>query len=228
MKCVKIAVAVLLVLSLTVFGSHAEEQISNVYHAHSNSGMKIALTFDDGPHPRLTPKILDILKKYNVRATFFIVGKNAELYPHLVERILAEGHEIGNHTYSHGKVSSSNFGQMKREIEACESAIYEIADYKTKLLRPPEGFLDNKIRDISKQMDYNIILWNIDTLDWAHKSPAEICQNVSDNISQGSIILMHDYIGYHSPTPEALALFIPILLERGYQFAVVSNLIGSK
>ena len=117
---------------------------------------------------------------------------------------------------------------MKREIEACESAIYEIADYKTKLLRPPEGFLDNKVKDISKQMDYNIILWNIDTMDWAHKSPTEICQNISENISQGSIILMHDYIGYHSPTPEALALFIPILLDRGYQFAVVSDLIGSK
>ncbi len=228
MKWIKQSIAILLAFSLFSFYACSEEEFSNVYHAHSNSGMKIALTFDDGPHPRLTPKILDILKKYQVHATFFIVGQNAELYPYLVERILAEGHEIGNHTYSHGKVAGSSFGQMKKEFEACESAIYEIADYKTKLLRPPEGFLDSKIKSISRQMDYNIILWNIDTMDWAHRSPEDICQNVSDNISQGSIILMHDYIGYHSPTPEALALFIPVLLERGYQFAVVSDLIGSK
>jgi peptidoglycan/xylan/chitin deacetylase (PgdA/CDA1 family) len=221
-------IAVLLVCSLLTFSVRSEERISNVYHAHSNSGMKIALTFDDGPHPRLTPKILDILKRYHIHATFFIIGKNAELYPHLVERILSEGHEIGNHTYSHNKVVGCDFGQIKREVEHCESVIYEIADYKTKLIRPPEGFLDDNVKAIAQQMDYNIILWNIDTLDWAHKSPADICQNISKNISQGSIILMHDYIGYHSPTPEALALFIPVLLERGYQFSVVSDLIGSK
>ncbi len=227
MKCVFRFLSVILIFSLGLFFVSGENHISNVYHAHENSCMKIALTFDDGPHPRLTPKILEVLKKYNVKATFFLVGENVELYPNMVEQILADGHEIGNHTYTHGKVSERGFFEMKKEFEACESAIYEIADYKTKLLRPPEGYLDSKIKAISKEMDYNIILWNIDTKDWAHESPEEICKNVTDHISPGSIILMHDYISFNSPTPEALELFIPVLLERGYQFAVVSDLIGS-
>ncbi len=220
-------IAFLMILSLCLFRVSGEEHISNVYHAHENAGMKIALTFDDGPHPRLTPEILKILKKYNVPATFFLVGENVKNYPETVEKILADGHELGNHTYTHGRVSEYGFFEMKREFEACESAIYEISEYKTKLLRPPEGHLDGKIKAISKEMDYNIILWNIDTKDWAHTSPEAICKNVAEHISGGSIILMHDYISYNSPTPKALELFIPILLEKGYQFVVVSDLIGS-
>lgn len=215
------------VLFLCAFLVSGKEHASNVYHAHENSGMKIALTFDDGPHPYLTPKILDILKKYKVHATFFLVGENVKNYPNLAERILKEGHEIGNHTYTHGRVSERSFFEMRKEIELCESSIYEQTDYKTKIFRPPEGFLDDKIRALSKEMDYSVILWNIDTKDWAHESPAAICRNITDHISPGSIILMHDYISFDSPTPEALELFLPILLERGYQFSVVSDLIGS-
>ena len=220
-------ILLLLIMALGLFGASGEESISNVYHAHENAGMKIALTFDDGPHPRLTPEILAVLKKYDVPATFFLVGENVKNYPEAVEKILADGHELGNHTYTHGRVSEYGFFEMKREFEACESAIYEVAEYKTKLLRPPEGYLDGKIKAISKQLDYNIILWNIDTKDWAHTSPEIICKNVVDNISGGSIILMHDYISYNSPTPKALELFIPVLLAKGYQFVVVSDLIGS-
>ena len=216
-----------LFLFLCAFLVSGKESASNVYHAHENSGMKIALTFDDGPHPYLTPKILDVLKKYKVHATFFLVGENVKNYPDLAERILKEGHEIGNHTYTHGRVSERSFFEMRKEIELCESAIYEQTDYKTKIFRPPEGFLDDKIRAISKEMDYSVILWNIDTKDWAHATPQAICQNITEHISPGSIILMHDYISFDSPTPEALELFLPILLERGYQFSVVSDLIGS-
>ena len=216
-----------LFLFLFAFLISGKESASNVYHAHENSGMKIALTFDDGPHPYLTPKILDVLKKYKVHATFFLVGENVKNYPDLAERILKEGHEIGNHTYTHGRVSERSFFEMRKEIELCESAIYEQTDYKTKIFRPPEGFLDDKIRAISKEMDYSVILWNIDTKDWAHATPQAICQNITEHISPGSIILMHDYISFDSPTPEALELFLPILLERGYQFSVVSDLIGS-
>jgi len=227
MKWLPRGIALGLILILGLFWASGEDHISNVYHAHENAGMKIALTFDDGPHPRLTPEILSILKKYNVHATFFLVGENVRNYPELVGQILADGHEIGNHTDTHGKVSEYSFFEMKKEFETCESAIYEVADYKTKLLRPPEGYLDNKIKAISKELDYNIILWNVDTRDWAHESPERICQNITDHVSGGSIILMHDYISYNSPTPKALELFLPVLLEKGYQFAVVSDLIGS-
>ena len=212
---------------LGMFLVSGKEVSDNVYHAHENSDMKIALTFDDGPHPRLTPAILDILKKYNVRATFFLVGENVDNYQELAQRILKEGHEIGNHTYTHDKVSGLGKFQIKREIERCEAAIYEQTDYKTKLFRPPQGFLDDKVQSVSEEMDYRVILWDVDTEDWAHVSPKEICQNVCKHVSAGSIILMHDYVSYNSPTPEALELFLPILLAQGYQFTVVSDLIGS-
>lgn len=227
MKWLLRGIVFVFILALTLFGTAGEEPISNVYHAHENAGMKIALTFDDGPHPRLTPEILSILKKYDVRATFFLVGENVRNYPELVGQILADGHEIGNHTDTHGKVSELSFFEMKKEFEICESSIYEIAEYKTKLLRPPEGYLDSKIKAISKELDYNVILWNVDTRDWAHESPERICQNITDHVSGGSIILMHDYISYNSPTPKALELFLPILLEKGYKPVVVSDLIGS-
>ena len=205
----------------TATPTFAAGESANVYHQHENKEMKISLTFDDGPHPILTPKILDILKKYQVKATFFLVGENVVNYPNVVERILLEGHELGNHTYTHDKIDLS-------EIEACEKAIYELTDYKTKLFRPPEGFVNQSIKNASSNLGYDIILWNIDTRDWAHTPPEQICTKVIDSITAGSIILMHDYIGYCSPTPEALEKFIPLVLELGYQFVPISELIGTQ
>jgi len=198
----------------------AEAGSANVYHQHQNLEKKIALTFDDGPHPILTPRILSILEKYQIKATFFIVGENAKNYPLVVEQILNQGHEIGNHTYTHDNIS-------KQEIEACEKIIYELTDYRTKLFRPPEGAINQTVRYISADLDYDIILWDIDTRDWDHTSPLQISKNVMEKIRSGSIILMHDYISYNSPTPEALETIIPALLEQGYQFVIISELIGT-
>ena len=199
-----------------------------IHRKHENSEMKIALTFDDGPHPRYTPKILEILKKYDIKATFFTVGINAYYYPETYKSVLDSGHEIGNHTYTHPKVSKIEKGRLRREIEDCEDILYELAEYKTKLFRPPEGMIDSDILDLISDLDYSIILWDIDTRDWAH-TPAEIiADNVINNISSGDIILMHDYIGVNSPTCDALELFIPELLKKGYKFVVISELIGTE
>ena len=210
----------LLAVWLPIASVLATEGIANVYHCHDNREMKIALTFDDGPHPSLTPKILNILSKYQIKATFFVVGENVINYPDVVLRIVKEGHELGNHTYSHDAINQT-------EIEQCEKAIYELADCRTKLFRPPQGFVSQSVKKVSAALGYDIILWDIDTRDWDHATPKKIRDNVTNNIRPGSIILMHDYIGYHSPTPEALEYIIPILLEKGYQFVVVSELIGT-
>ena len=215
-------ICVLLCLMLSVHS--AEEE--NVYRCHGNSSMKIALTFDDGPHPRYTPEILDVLKKYDVKATFFLIGENIALYPDLVKRILAEGHEIGNHTFTHRGIGEYTEHQLGREMEHCEKVIYEVVEYRPKLFRPPGGRLDQKVRRLAEAFDYKVILWNIDTRDWAHESPESIKENVIENIEAGSIILMHDYIGTNSPTPKALELFLPRLLEEGYHFTVISELLG--
>ena len=198
----------------------------DIYRKNENDYMKIALTFDDGPHPRYTPQILNILDKYGIKATFFTIGINAEYYPHVVEEIIKRGHEIGNHTYSHPHVSCLNSENLKREVERCESVIFGLTDYKTKLFRPPEGMIDADVIQVLKELDYKVILWDIDTLDWANTPSEKIAKNVIDNICAGDIILMHDYVSYNSPTPDALEMFIPELLKRGFRFVVVSELIG--
>ena len=206
----------------------AEYDHSDVYRKNENQYKKIALTFDDGPHPRLTPKILEILDKYKVKATFFTVGLNVHYYPETFEEIVAHGHEIGNHTYTHPHVSRIDTSALKDEIVRCEEEIYEHGEYKTKLFRPPEGMIDNGVTSLLKELDYKVILWDIDTRDWDHTPAKTIADMIVKKVSSGDIILMHDYISYNSPTPEALEIFLPILIEKGYQFVTVSELIGLK
>ena len=198
----------------------------DIYYKKENSYMKIALTFDDGPHPRYTAQILDVLDQYNIKATFFVVGVNAHYYSDTLESVIKRGHEIGNHTYTHPHVSCLNTSTLTQEVERCESTIYGITDYKTKLFRPPEGMIDADVRTVLRNLDYKVILWDIDTRDWAHESPENICENVVSSITSGDIILMHDYVSHNSPTVEAIKLFIPILIEKGYKFVVISELIG--
>ena len=224
---ISIVVAARLLLVSVFCETYSGSEYTKVYRSHENSSMKIALTFDDGPHPVLTPKILAVLEKYGINATFFTVGKNADCYPETLELIIKNGNEIGNHTHTHRVIKSASKHTVKREIEMCENAIYSHIDCRPKLFRPPEGSFGKNLIDASDELGYQIVLWNIDTRDWAHTPPEVISKNVVDNISSGSIILMHDYIGHNSPTVEALELFIPKLLQMGYKFVVVSELLGS-
>ena len=199
----------------------------NEFYYKRNSDKKIALTFDDGPHPRYTQKIIDILDKYNAKATFFIIGENIEYYGDVLLKIIENGHEIGNHTFSHENIKNKTEDEIIAEIEACNSAIYDKCGLKTKLFRPPGGIMaDICISKTDILSDYDIIYWSIDTLDWAHESPQKISENVIKNIKSGDIILMHDYIGQNSPTPEALEIMLPKLIAEGYEFITVSELIG--
>ncbi len=198
-----------------------------IIYSKKNSAKKIALTFDDGPHPVYTEIILDILEEYSIPATFFVVGENADLYPEIILDIVNEGHEIGNHTYYHNHLSQMKTYQIKKEIQMCENAIYEICEYKTKLFRPPEGILPDVICKYAAKEDYTVILWSIDTRDWAHTPVSRMVDKVEKEIASGEIILMHDYV-INSKTPDALRIIIPYLIEEGYKFVTVSELIGSE
>ena len=187
--------------------------------------MKIALTFDDGPHYKYTAEILDILEEYDVRATFFVIGSNAVKQPSLIERELAEGHEVENHTYGHVYLKKLCDDDIKSQVMDNESTIAGIADYTTRLIRPPGGIYDERLPKIASEMGYKIVLWSVDTCDWEHKPSKRIAENVLDNVKAGDIILMHDFIGRNSPTPEALKIMLPELIERGYKFVTVSELI---
>ncbi len=196
-----------------------------IYHGRRNDRMEIALSFDDGPHPRYTPMILDILAEYGIHATFFMVGENVGYYPAAAEAVVAAGHEIGNHTFTHRGFNRMNEHDMLAEIAACEDAIYSVSEQKPHFIRPPEGSLNDTMRRVIGSLDYRIVLWDIDTRDWAHTPPDAICAHILDTVQAGDIILMHDFIGHDSPTPEALRLVIPALLARGYRFVTVGELV---
>ena len=199
-----------------------------LYSWHPNESKKIAITFDDGPHPVYTPEILSILAEYGVRATFFVVGENAEWYPELVRRELAAGHEIGNHTYSHANLRKSGYDTVLTEILDMENAVYENAEYRCHLLRPPGGLYGDPVCHAAEMLDSHVILWSIDTRDWAHTPRKTIVDMVLDQVKSGDIILFHDYIGGgDSPTPDAIRQIIPALLARGYRFVTVSELLAS-
>lgn len=184
----------------------------------------VCLTFDDGPHPEYTEKILDILKKYEIKATFFVVGENAEKYPEIVKREKQEGHEIGNHTKTHVDVCKTTAEKVEKEILQTHDIINGLCDYEIKLIRPPGGALSQRLKNTADMMDYKIILWNVDTRDWAHSSVDSIYLNVEKNCKNGSIILFHDYISGKSPTVDALEKVIPFLKKEGYEFLTVSEL----
>lgn len=187
---------------------------------------RIALTFDDGPHGTFTPQILDILAQNNVKATFFVVGENAAAHPEILERTLAEGHEIGNHTYAHEYLKGKPRGTQCREIDLCDYEIFDHSEYCSHLLRPPGGLYDENVKDLCAEKGYSIIIWSVDTRDWTGASAADIEKCVLDGLEDGAIVLMHDFNRPDSHTVEALRDLIPEIRRLGYDFVTVSELIG--
>ncbi len=198
----------------------------HVYCKSDDQTKKIALTFDDGPHPRYTEKILDILSEYNITATFFIIGVNAQNYPDSLMKIANSGCEIGNHTYSHKNAGNMSAEELKDEVQRCEDLLFEMTGKRPSLFRPPQGYLSAYTLDVTSSMNYNVILWSIDTLDWSLNPSSKIYTTVMKNLKGGDIILMHDYVSGGNTTCDALKLLIPKLLNEGYEFVTVSNLLG--
>lgn len=207
--------------------------LTNLYRAPGAAGAGstiydekyIALTFDDGPHKKYTAQILDILAEYGIKATFFIVGRNCEKYPELVAREIDEGHEVGNHTYSHPDIDKLNEGEFVREVLGTEEILHELRSYKLKLFRPPAGEYNIAIDRIIARLNYTAVLWNVDTHDWKCPPASLISKEVLKKIKPGYIILMHDYVVGNSGTPAALKEILPKLIEQGYRFVTVSELI---
>ena len=197
----------------------------NVYSQVSTDEKAVALTFDDGPHPTYTAEILDILKEHGIKATFFVIGENIERSKDVLMRCADEGHEIGNHTYSHAAANNCTARALKEEIEKTDRIIYELIGKKTELFRPPTGICNNRSVSLSTELGLKTIVWNVDTRDWAHTSTDKIIKNVLENVKSGSIILFHDYISAPSPTPAALRVIIPALTAKGYTFLTVSELL---
>ena len=197
-----------------------------VYRSVPTEKKQIALTFDDGPHPTLTPRILEILERYGISATFFMVGQNVLNYPEAARAVIGAGHEVGNHTFSHPHIANLGEKAIFDEIGKCEDALEELCEYRPHLLRTPQGALTPSLERCLIDDDYILVLWSLDTRDWENKSTAHVVRTVLDSVQAGDIILMHDFIGHNSKTPEALEKIIPVLLSEGYEFVTVSALLG--
>ena len=219
-----IAIVLAFVLCPTLY---AQKQLDVYYHVATTEKV-IALTFDDGPHPRFTDEILNILKEENVRATFFAIGSNVEAYPDVMRRVIAANHEIGNHTYGHPLIQTVTDFQLEEEIEKTDAILRDIGYQGNGLFRPPQGKCSNGMPALLERTNKTAILWNIDTRDWAHRPSEEIVREIENQVCGGDIILFHDYVSGESTTIPALKKLIPLLKERGYQFVTVSELLSLK
>ncbi|MEK3684774.1 polysaccharide deacetylase family protein [Paenibacillus sp. FSL R10-2736] len=187
----------------------------------------IALTFDDVPDPRFTPQLLDVLHKYNVKATFFVVGSRAEKHPGLVARIIREGHAIGNHSYNHPEFGKLGMNEFRTQIIRTENIIQALAGYKPRLIRPPYGDISEQQLKWARAHGYKLVNWNVDSLDWRGLSKTQVRNNILSRAGKGAIILQHGGGGRGSNlqgTIQALPEVISIMRKRGYSFVTVPQM----
>jgi len=199
---------------------------------HRDSNM-VAITFDDGPSPEFTPAILDILKQYNVPATFFMVGSHVEKYPDIARRIVEEGHAVGNHTYSHRNLPTLSTKALQEEIIKATAAIVEVTGEYPAYVRPPRGMYDGRFRRLANLLGQEIILWTVSSRDWRFGvTPNAVIKNVTSRVKGGDIILFHDSGalirnegGDRRATVAALPAVIEALQAKGLRIVTLAELL---
>lgn len=190
------------------------------------SGNYIAITFDDGPHPQNTPRLLDMLRARNIKATFYVIGRSVEVHPQVVRRTVAEGHEIGNHSQTHRLLSKLGDSELRLEMARCRDAVSRAAGVEPRTMRPPYGGLLQRQREIvHAEFGYPVILWSVDPLDWKRPGPSVVTSRILAGASSGGIVLAHDL---HGQTVDAMPATLDGLLRRGFKFVTVSQLLAMK
>lgn len=180
---------------------------------------RIALTFDDGPHPYYTEQLLDGLKERGVVVTFFVTGEHAELHPEIIKRIQEEGHAIGNHTYSHMQLCRDNRESFKKELQKTNQVLKELTGEDVVYVRPPYGSWD---KELEKELNMIPVLWSVDPLDWCTENVSTVVRRVREQVKEDSIILLHDY--FDTSVTAALQI-VDELLEEGYEFVTVEEMV---
>lgn len=190
----------------------------------SRSQKFIALTFDDGPHPSHTPRLLDMLRRRNVKATFYVIGELVERYPQIVKRMVLEGHEIGNHTWTHSNLKKLSDNKVRWEFNITRDAIVAATGVQPRTMRPPYGSLSTRQREwIFKEYGYPTVMWDVDPLDWKRPGSSVVASRLINGARNGSILLVHDL---HGGSVDAMPHTIDTLLKQGYQFVTVSQMIA--
>ena len=193
--------------------------------AHNRSGAPVAyLTFDDGPHPTWTPEVLDLLARYDVTATFFVLGLNVTRYPQIIERMVDAGHEAENHTFDHIWLSRAAREDIITQVTSTDDALHAVAGTRVdpiECLRPPYAATNERAVRTAAELGKSIVLWSIDPQDWRRPPAEQIASHVLANVRPGAIILMHDGGGERSQTVAALETVLDGLTGRGYAFGVI-------
>ena len=198
-----------------------DAELYKAYYEKKNRKV-VALTFDDGPNPATTNQALDTLSKYGIKATFFVLGKNVSGNEEILKRMKADGHVIGNHSWSHPVLSKLSLDEAKKQITDTEDALTKVLGSSSKLMRPPYGAITDDIRN---SLDLSFIMWDVDSLDWKSKNEAAILTEIQREVKNGSIILMHDI---HAETVNALPKVIDYLKGQGYDFVTIPDLLDTR
>ncbi|MEW6082500.1 MAG: glycerol-3-phosphate acyltransferase [Bacillota bacterium] len=208
------------------FGQHVE-----IFRRGPSTLPLVAITFDDGPNPKYTPEILDILEEFDVKATFFMLGRNAELYPDLARRVAEEGHEIGNHTHRHARLLTTSYNRSMTEMVAAHNAIEAATGERITLFRPPQGLYGAQSLEAARDLRYTVVLWSVSSRDWIEIRPREMARDLVNRTRSGDIILFHDsgdlitYAGGNrTNTVAALPRVIEGLREQGFTFVTVTEM----
>ncbi|MFF2157088.1 polysaccharide deacetylase family protein [Paenibacillus chitinolyticus] len=196
----------------------------------TSQGKKVALTFDDGPDLNYTPQVLDILKKHQVKATFFVIGSRAQTHPEIIRRMVREGHVVGNHSYSHPFMPKLTASEFSSQIMRTQEVIKPLTGYTPRLVRPPYGAINEE--QVRWMSDHHLLAvnWDVDSLDWKGLSGKQVYHNIVDNARAGSVILQHSAGGNDkhdlSGTVTALPDLIRSLKSSGYRLVTVPELMG--
>lgn len=187
-----------------------------------HSAGAIAITFDDGPGP-YTAQLLDTLQAYGVRATFFVLGSRAEAYPGLISRMHNEGHQLGNHSYSHEYLSMVNSATLQSQLSRTSNIIANITGVSPVIMRPPGGYGNQAVYQEAGRQGMATIYWHIDPADWKYRDSQYVYNYLLNYSSGGSIILLHDI---HKTTVDGFIRALPVLIDRGFTFVTVSELVA--
>lgn len=185
----------------------------------------VALTYDDGPNPKITPRLLELLHQKNAKGTFYLLGEQLREFPKTAAQIVASGDEVGNHTYDHKMLTGLSADGIRSELERTQDLLTSVAGHQVATMRPPGGAYNTRVREVADSMGYKVILWDVDTNDWRRPSTNSIIDNVLRNAHDGSIILMHDR---YESTLTVTAAVIDGLRQRGFEFVTVSELVANE
>lgn len=218
-----------------VLGSHSRKVVADTLirpptprvftRASQSPKPVVALTFDDGPHPRYTRQVLAVLREHHVPAAFFVIGTEAKKHPDILREIASDGHIVGNHSYTHSSLVSLPFGGVQEEIEKTEGVVKEAIGEKPRFFRPPYGDFNLEILDLAFTGGYLPVLWNVDPADWSRRGANLIADRVVSQAGAGSVILLHDGGGNQEATVEALPTIIRALKATGYSFVSIEEML---